>query len=91
MKMAALTRVCVSMLRITPRREKLFLTLSRPLFNGISSNERIRNIDSQIYLRRWYGSGASLTEQNLIERTINVVKLFDKVNPDKVIKLKIFS
>lgn len=85
--MAAITRVCISMLRITPRSEKVFLTLSRPVCNGISSKERCRTVDCHIHMRRWYGSGASLTEQNLIDRTISVVKLFDKVNPDKVLKL----
>ncbi len=32
---------------------------------------------------RWYGSG-NMTEADLSNRVVNVVKMFDKVTPDKV-------
>ena len=35
--------------------------------------------------RRWYGAGTAITAEELKERILNVLKLFDKVNAEKVI------
>ena len=33
---------------------------------------------------RWYSSESAMTEADLTTRVVNVVKMFDKVTPDKV-------
>ncbi len=91
--MAATTRV----LRITSRRFAGVFRHSSIICAPVSSVAFTQNtlLQSQKHVTlkctvlsapiRWYGSeAATMTEADLTNRVVNVVKMFDKVTPDKV-------
>ena len=49
--------------------------------SGVPMNSQI---SSQLFLRCFASDHAGMTEKDLSNRVLTVVKLFDKVNPDKV-------
>ena len=87
--MASVPRVAVlgvsRALRVLSRSQ---LTATRPLVaprrTYLTSSKQISAIPSFLACTRSYGAAAAITETDLKDRVLNVLKLFDKVNPEMV-------